>query len=381
MQDKGILPEEVIQTLWDYKKKDSTYQSGRILGSMCTAPHAVGLEAYCLFIESNLGDPGLFSGTQELENETITLLGELLGKKDIYGHIITGGTEANLMAIRAARNLQGIKDGEIIVPKSAHFSFEKAAEILCLNMKEAALDDNYKVDIVSVENLITDKTVAVVGIAGTTELGKIDPIPGLSDICIDNNVHLHVDAAFGGFSIPFLQDAGYDFPEFDFKIPGVSSITIDPHKMGLAPIPTGGILFREEKYLESMSIETPYLTEDSQSTVVGTRTGASTAATWALLKHLGRDGYREIAKGCMELTDFLAKGIIKSGFELVTEPELNIVAFKSSQISLEEIFTAMTEKGWLMSISAHPRAIRIILMPHLKKEHIEAFLADLKSLI
>jgi tyrosine decarboxylase/aspartate 1-decarboxylase len=380
MQDKGISRDKVIENLREYKKRDLTYQSGRILGSMCTCPHPVALEAYAMFLESNLGDPGLFPGTKDLEDEVITILGDMLGKTDVHGHIITGGTEANLMAMRAARNLREIKDAEIIVPKSAHFSFKKAAEMLCLSLKEAELDENYRVDLDSVENLISDRTVAVVGVAGTTELGKIDPIPGLSEICRDNDVYLHVDAAFGGFSIPFLQDAGYSLPEFDFSIPGVSSITIDPHKMGLAPIPTGGILFRHQKYLESMSIETPYLTEDRQSTIVGTRTGASTAATWALLKHLGREGYRKIATRCMELTHFLAEGIDAAGFELVTEPELNIVAFRSSKLSMDEISQGMVDKGWLPSISAYPRAIRVIVMPHIKKEHLENFLADLKTI-
>lgn len=380
MQDKGISREKVIKTLRDYKNRDLTYQSGRILGSMCTCPHPVALEAYAMFLESNLGDPGLFPGTKDLEDEVITILGDMLGKSDVHGHIITGGTEANIMAMRAARNLSDVKDGEIIVPKSAHFSFKKAAEMLCLNLKEAELDENYRIDLNSVENLISDKTVAVVGIAGTTELGKIDPIAGLSEICLDNDIYLHVDAAFGGFSIPFLQDAGYNLPEFDFKIPGVSSMTIDPHKMGLAPIPTGGILFRHREYLESMSIETPYLTEDRQSTIVGTRTGASTAATWALLKHLGRRGYRKIATRCMDLTHYLAESLEKADFILVTEPELNIVAFRSSQLTLEEISRGMMDKGWLPSISAHPPAIRIIIMPHIRKKHLETFLADLKSI-
>jgi tyrosine decarboxylase / aspartate 1-decarboxylase len=380
MQFKGISRDEVIKALREYKKRDLTYQSGRILGSMCTCPHPVALEAYSMFLESNLGDPGLFPGTKDLEDEVISILGDMLGKPDVQGHIITGGTEANLMAMRAARNTSDITDGEIIVPKSAHFSFKKAAEMLCLTLKEAELDENYRIDLNSVENLISDKTVAVVGVAGTTELGKVDPILGLSNICMDNGIYLHVDAAFGGFSIPFLRDAGYNLPEFDFKIPGVSSITIDPHKMGLAPIPTGGILFRSREYLESMSIETPYLTEDRQSTIVGTRTGASTAATWALLKHLGRDGYRKIATRCMELTFFLAEGIEKAGFDLVTEPELNIVAFRSSKLSMDEISQGMLDKGWLPSISAYPQAIRIIVMPHIKKEHLENFLADLESI-
>jgi tyrosine decarboxylase/aspartate 1-decarboxylase len=380
MEEKGITKDRVFELLRNYKKRDMTHRSGRILGSMCTCPHEVGLKAYHMFLESNLGDPGLFQGTKTMENEVIAILGQLLGKSDVYGHIITGGTEANIMAMRAARNMRRIKDPEIIVPKSAHFSFKKAADILCLKMREAQLDSQYSVDINSVKELISDKTVAVVGIAGTTELGKIDPIEELSDICLEREIFLHVDAAFGGFSIPFLNQVGYDLPKFDFSLPGVCSVTIDPHKMGLAPIPTGGILFRDKSYLDVMSVETPYLTEENQSTIVGTRTGASTAATWALLKHLGSEGYQKIASRCMELTKLLAQGIKDTGFQLITEPQLNIVAFTGEGIAPCDIAKLLDEKGWAVSIASHPKSVRIIVMPHVKEEHIRAFLEDLKDI-
>ena len=380
MEEKGITKDRVFELLRNYKKRDMTHRSGRILGSMCTCPHEVGLKAYHMFLESNLGDPGLFQGTKTMENEVIAILGQLLGKSDVYGHIITGGTEANIMAMRAARNMRRIKDPEIIVPKSAHFSFKKAADILCLKMREAQLDSQYRVDINSVKELISDKTVAVVGIAGTTELGKIDPIEELSDICLEREIFLHVDAAFGGFSIPFLNQVGYDLPKFDFSLPGVCSVTIDPHKMGLAPIPTGGILFRDKSYLDVMSVETPYLTEENQSTIVGTRTGASTAATWALLKHLGSEGYQKIASRCMELTKLLAQGIKDTGFQLITEPQLNIVAFTGEGIAPCDIAKLLDEKGWAVSIASHPKSVRIIVMPHVKEEHIRAFLEDLKDI-
>ena len=380
MDDKGISKNEVFKTLRNFKEQDMTYRSGKILGSMCTYPHEVGVKAYCMFLESNLGDPGLFQGTKTMEDEVIAMLGNLLGKNNVYGHIITGGTEANIMAMRAARNSSKIKNPEIIIPKSAHFSFKKAADMLCLKIKEAKLDDNYCVDVESVNDLLSNHTIAVVGIAGTTELGKVDPIEELSNICFENEIFLHVDAAFGGFSIPFLNGRGYNFPKFDFSLQGVCSITIDPHKMGLTPIPTGGILFRDKSYLDVMSIETPYLTEDRQSTIVGTRTGASTAATWALMKYLGRNGYRKVAERCMEHTRLLAQGVKDSGFILVTEPQLNIVAFNSREMTVWEIADRLKERGWAVSISSYPQAIRIIVMPHLNKEHIESFLTDLREI-
>jgi tyrosine decarboxylase / aspartate 1-decarboxylase len=385
MEEKGILKTEVFKKLEEFKSRDMTHNSGKILGSMCTCPHPVGLEAYKMFMESNLGDPGLFKGTKAMETDVIRLLGDLLGKRDIHGHIITGGTEANIMAMRAARNIALQEDPtithpEIIVPRSAHFSFKKAADMLCLKLNEAELDSNYRMDIKSVEELISKNTVAIVGVAGTTELGKIDPIQDLSNICLENNIYLHVDAAFGGYSIPFLNEIGYELPKFDFGLRGVCSITIDPHKMGLAPIPTGGILFREKKYLTAMSIETPYLTESTQSTIVGTRTGASTAATWALMKYLGKEGYIKISKDCMKVTKLLYHGIIDAGFEVVTEPQLNIVAFRSKDISVDELAKKLENFGWAVSKSSYPRAIRIIVMPHIKENHVTILLNDLKRI-
>ncbi len=377
MDKKGITKQEIFEKLKEFKREDMTYRSGRILGSMCTCPHEIGVEAYYMFLESNLGDSGLFKGTRSMEKEVIHMLGELLGKNDICGHIITGGTEANIMAMRAARNSSNVKYPEIIVPKSAHFSFKKAADILCLKLREAELDENYLVDIESVKELISDNTVAIVGIAGTTELGVIDPIEELSRLCIDKNIYLHVDAAFGGFSIPFLSYGGYNLPKFDFSLEGVSSITIDPHKMGLAPIPTGGILFRDRSYLESISTETPYLTDKEQFTIVGTRMGASTAATWALLKYFGKEGYCKISNKCMEVTEYLADGIKKAGFKLIREPQLNIVTFESDEMEIDEIVNKLDKKGWAVSVSSYPRAIRIVVMPHIKLEHATEFVSDL----
>lgn len=377
MDFKGLSKDKVLELLKRVKEEDLTYDSGRILGSMCTSPHPLAKEVFCEFIESNLGDPGLFKGTRALEKDVIRMIGELLGDPNVVGHVVTGGTEANLMAMRAARNITDLAEPEIIVPRSAHFSFKKAAEILRLNLKEAALGPDYRVDVDSVGGLISSNTVAIVGIAGTTELGLVDPIPELSRLCEDEGIYLHVDAALGGFIIPFLKEVGYDLPDFDFRLKGVTSLTIDPHKMGLAPIPSGCIVFRGQEYLDSMSIETPYLTEKQQSTIVGTRSGASAAATWAIMKYMGREGYIRVVEDSMRITRFLASELKRCGFELVTEPQLNIVAFNSPDMPPEALAHELESRGWSVSISSYPPAVRIVLMPHIKKEHIEAFMEDL----
>ena len=384
MDEKPIDKDIILNELLEFHKLDYDYADGRILGSMCTEAHPFAKEVFCRFLDTNLGDPGLFKGTKQIENEVIKSIGELLSIDEPYGHIVTGGTEANLMAIRAARNharkYKGIVDGEIIIPASAHFSFKKAADMLNLNIVEAGLDDNYKIDVDSVKSLISDKTVAIVAIAGTTELGLIDPIEEISKIAFENNIYFHVDAAFGGFSIPFLRDLGYDLPVFDFSLPGVCSITVDPHKMGLAPIPAGGILFREEEYLEVMAVDSPYLTVKTQSTIVGTRLGASSAATYAVMKYFGKEGYSKLANEMMENTQFLKEGLKELGYDVVCEPELNIVAFNHPDVETNLIAQKLEKLGWKVSVAKCPVAIRIVLMNHIKKNHLKELLEDLKKI-
>ena len=385
MNDLPIDKDEILKELDAIQSEDLKYSGGRILGSMCTEAHPFAKEVYTKFLDSNLGDPGLFKGTKATEDKTIQIIGRLLNLDNAYGNIVTGGTEANIMAIRAARNharnYKGIKEGEIILPRSAHFSFKKAADMMNLKIVEADLDDNYKIDVDSIKSKITDKTVAIVAIAGTTELGLIDPIEEISKIAHENNIFFHVDAAFGGFSIPFLKNIGYEYPEFDFKLDGVSSITVDPHKMGLAPIPAGGIIFRKKEYLEVMAVDSPYLTVKTQSTIVGTRLGASTVATYALLKYFGKSGYSKMAKELMENTYFLRDSLKEIGYEVIVEPELNIVAFNHPEKSPEKLSEELEKiNGWKVSVANCPKAIRIVLMNHVTKTHLKEFLNDLKSL-
>ncbi len=384
MDDKPIDKQDILNELNELHELDHDYSDGRILGSMCTEAHPFAKEVYCKFLDTNLGDPGLFKGTKRIENEVIKSIGELLSLDNAYGNIVTGGTEANIMAIRAARNharkYKGITDGEIIIPDSAHFSFKKAADMLNLKIVESKLDDNYRIDVESIKNAISDKTVAIVAIAGTTELGLIDPIEEISKIAHENNIYFHVDAAFGGFSIPFLKEIGYDLPVFDFSLPGVCSITVDPHKMGLAPIPAGGIIFRKEEYLDVMAVDSPYLTVKTQSTIVGTRLGASSAATYAIMKYFGKEGYCRLAAELMDNTKFLARNLKKLGYEIVCEPELNIVAFNHPEMNANDLAQKLEDLGWKVSVAKCPVAIRVVLMNHIKKNHLEELLKDLKEI-
>ncbi len=376
----GEDEEEVLEELRSKTADDLTFDSGRILGSMCTCPHPFAVKIIEEFLDRNLGDPGLHVGSQRVEREAVNMLASLLSLEKGYGHIVSGGTEANILAVRAFRNLARVEKPELILPESAHFSFIKAGEMLGVKLVWAELNDDYSVNVLDVEEKITDNTIGIVGIAGTTGLGVVDDIPSLSDLALDYGIPLHVDAAFGGFVIPFAKDLGYEIPDFDFRLKGVKSVTIDPHKMGMVPIPAGGIIFRERKYIDAISVLAPYLAGGKiwQATITGTRPGANALAVWAMIKHLGFEGYREVVRRAMELSRWFAAELKRiPGVYLIREPVLNIVSFGTR--NLETVEEELKERGW--GISAHRGYIRIVMMPHVRREHLEAFLRDLREIV
>ncbi|WP_297070304.1 tyrosine decarboxylase MfnA [Thermococcus sp.] len=378
--DEGMEEEAVLKELRKKTSEDLTFDSGKILGSMCTYPHSLAIRIVGEYIDRNLGDPGLHVGSQKVEMEAVQMLSNLLGLERGYGNIVSGGTEANIMAVRAFRNVSSVEKPELVLPESAHFSFLKASEMLGVKLVWAKLREDYSVDVRDVEDKITDSTIGIVGIAGTTGLGVVDDIPALSDLALDYGVPLHVDAAFGGFVIPFARALGYELPDFDFRLRGVKSVTIDPHKMGMVPIPAGGIIFREKRFVEAISVPAPYLAGGKvwQATITGTRPGANALAVWAMIKHLGFEGYKGIVGRAMEVSRWFANELKKiPGVYLIREPVLNIVSFGTK--NLEGVEEELKRRGW--GISAHRGYIRIVMMPHVKREHLEEFLRDLQEIV
>jgi len=382
LENEGLPQGSVLNDLDSRLSRDFTYGSGRIIGSMCTCPHPLAREVYTRFLDRNLGDSGLSPALVKLEKETIHILGTLLSNPKASGHIVTGGTEANTLALWAAKKLSKKKHCEVIVPASAHYSFDKAADLLSLKTVKVGLNSRFQVDTKAVEKAVNSSTIAIVGVAGTTGLGVVDPISELSEIAVKKDLYLHVDAAFGGFVLPFLEELGFSVPDFDFSLPGVCSITIDPHKMGLAPIPAGGILFRDERLRKAVAWNVSYLAggESEQATIVGTRSGASVVAVWALLKHFGTEGYKRIVRSCMRLTWKLARGIQKiNGLDIMAEPVVNIVGIKSEVFDICRIAKELRLGKW--AVSLFPNHIRIVVMPHVQKQHIEEFLEGLKDIV
>lgn len=366
----------ILKELNFFQQRDFCFSSGHILGSMCTQPHPIVREVYLQFLETNLGDPELCPGTKEIESRFLRFIAELLhAPKTSVGQIVSGGTEGNITAMWLAKQLSGKK--EIVLPVSAHFSFQKIASLVDMKLVEIPLTKDYIMDLSSLKNKINNNTAAVVGLAGSTELGTIDPLPEISELCSDEHIFFHVDAAFGGFVIPFLKELGYNVPDFDFTLKGVSTISIDSHKMGYAAIPLGTLMIRKKRWLESISVESPYISSEKQAGILGTRSGAPVAAAYAVAQYLGYEGYTVMVKSCMEVTAYTEQRIKELGLGLVSRPTMNVLGVKLKKPG--SVVKKLSEKGWRVNKVERLSCIRLVLMPQITKEIIDEFIPVLKK--
>lgn len=366
---------QVQEALHRARDKDFSFAQGRILGSMCTQPHPAAVEAFTQFIETNLGDPELFPGTQELESKVVERLGQWLhAPAGRGGRMTSGGTESNLTALWIFTALTGKR--EVVVPQHAHFSFAKAASLMQVRVKKLPLRDQVA-DVGRLRQVLTPDTACVVGVAGTTNLGLVDPIEEMSELCREEHVPLHVDAAFGGLVIPFLRSLGKSERRFDFELPGVSSLAVDPHKMGLSVIPSGVLLLREEAWWEEIAVASVCTHTQQQVSLLGTRPGAGAAATYAVLEELGWEGYREVVRHCMETTEYAARKLEEAGFSLAAQPELNLLGVRVAHP--QAVAARLSEKKWKVGVDRERGCIRIVCMPHVKKTLIDDFVSDVRA--
>jgi len=341
----------------------------RVLSSMCTDPHPEARAAAERFLATNPGDPGTYETVAALERDAVDLLGSVAGLPDPSGYVTSGGTEANLQAIRIARNrARGRTDApNAVVPESAHFSFTKAADVLGLELRRAPLSDR-RADPAAVAELIDGDTVAVVGVAGSTEYGRVDPIPRLAALAEDAGALFHADAAWGGFALPFTD---YDW---DFGDAPVDTMTIDPHKLGQAPVPAGGLLTRSPDLLDELAVDAPYLDSPSQVSLTGTRSGAGVAGAVAAMEALWPEGYRAEYERAMALAEWLAAELRDRGVRVV-DPTLPLVAADLAEGSVDRLRAA----GWRLATTAAGE-LRVVVMPHVTRDALSSFLSDLDAL-
>lgn len=370
MDPRGIPQKTVLAELRGARDDDLHFRDGRILGSMCTDPLPISKRAHAMFLETNLGNPGYYKGTWKLERESLRILTRLLHGKNLGGFTVSGATEGNITALWMARNTT--RRRTVIAAKTAHFSVRKAVDLLGMRLVEIPYDEGYRLDVDALRRALTKDTAAVVAVAGTTELGQVDPIDAIGEVC-EGRTLLHVDAAFGGFVLPFLPAKG--IPSWDFRVPGVSSLVLDAHKMGMATIPASHLLVREAKHFERIAVESPYLTSVYQTSLLGTRNSAGVAAAYAAMRSLGVEGYRRIVAGCMKNTRAIATKAEQAGLTLAITPVMNVLAIRVRDV--EGVQRALDAKGWKVSTSRNPPAIRVVVMPHITAKRAAEFADDL----
>jgi tyrosine decarboxylase/aspartate 1-decarboxylase len=340
----------------------------RVLSSMCTEPHPAAREAAERFLTTNPGDPATYPAVADLEERAVELLGEVVDLEDPTGYIATGGTEANIQAVRVARNRSVTHVPNVVAPESAHFSFPKAADVLGVELRTVPTDDDHRANLGAVHESVDDETCMVVGVAGTTEYGRVDPIPALADLADDHDALLHVDAAWGGFVLPFTDH------DWSFADAAVDTMTVDPHKMGQAAIPSGGVLARDADLLDALAVDTPYLESRRQATLVGTRSGAGVASATAAMEALWPDGYREQYERSQGNAEWLAGALADRGFDVV-DPVLPLVTAGVPAA----LFEALRQAGWRVSRTAAGE-LRVVCMPHVTRSMLERFVADVDRL-
>lgn len=371
MEQAGWPEARVREALARARSEDLDFARGEILGSMCTEPHEVAQAAYGQFLPTNLGDPAHFPGTARLEREVLADVAVLAGSKAAgAARLLTGGTEANVLACYIAREQTG-RD-RIVVSEAGHFSFDKAARLLRMERVVVPAGADQRSDAAAMAEAVDDRTALVVAVAGSTELGLVDDVPAIAAAASAAGARCHVDAAFGGYVLPFLGGA----PPWNLAVAGVSSVAIDPHKMGMAAIPAGALVTRDASDWQATAVETSYVSTPEQSTLMGTRPGAAAAAIWATHKRLGTDGYRDVVAGCITRARRLAAGLQARGLELVAPPELNVVTFRCDDpVALRDRLVA---GGHRLNVVPRFGALRIVCGPHVTEATVDAFFSNLE---
>ena len=326
----------------------------------------------------------IYPGVLEMSQQAVRMIGSLLNAADPYGFITTGGTEANLLAVRLARNLGAVERPQLIVPLTRHYSFDLGAELFGVELAVAPLDGDDRLDAAAAAALVNENTVGIVCTAPEMFLGRLDPVAEIAAIAERHDLYMHVDAAIGGFMLPFLERLGRPIPPFDFRHPAVCSMTVDPHKLGMCPKPAGALILRDRSLLDR-GIDLERVTIDTL--VASGRPGAATAAVWAMIQHLGEEGYMRMVADQMALVDLIAETVSElPGMRLLVPPETNIVCFTGDdEERLEAISRELWRRRWAVPLNMLPgsgeRHFRIFVHPLKRRAAAEELLADLAAAV
>ncbi len=395
MPEKGRPRDEILAELREMAtQEDDFWQTGQCSGTMYCGDmehYAFMTEAFGMYSHVNVLQRDMCPSATRFEGEIIAMTLDMLHGSEApegaspCGSVTSGGTESILSAILAyrehAREHRGIDRPQMILPETAHVAFEKGGHLFGLDVVKAPVDpETTLVDVDFVKDHITDRTALLVGSACNYGYGTIDPIGELSDLAVEHGIGLHVDGCLGGWILPWGEELGFDVPVFDFRHPGVSTISADTHKYGYGPKGSSVLCFRDKELRQGL-----YFVQQQWSGgkymspgIAGSRSGGILAATWASLVSLGREGYLRYAKKIFE-TSYAMQDAVTSHAELklMGKPYF-CFSFRSNEFDIYHLNDFMREHGWRFNGQQHPNALHMcVTRPQTQPGVVDAFTRDL----
>ncbi|CAH8349593.1 unnamed protein product [Eruca vesicaria subsp. sativa] len=389
---------QVLEKMETEKRNDPTWQgkcSGTVYigGSESEGHFTLINEACSMFAHTNPLHIDVFQSVVRFESEVVAMTAALLGSKEtvsgeqICGNMTSGGTESIVLAVKSSRDYmkykKGIKRPEMIIPESGHSAYDKAAQYFNIKLWRVPVGKDFRADVKAMKRHINRNTIMIVGSAPGFPHGIIDPIEELGQLALSYGICFHVDLCLGGFVLPFARKLGYQIPAFDFSVQGVTSISVDVHKYGLAPKGTSTVLYRNHEIRKHQFVA---VTEWSgglyvSPTIAGSRPGSLVAGAWAAMMSLGEEGYLENTSKIMEASKRLEEGVRGiSELFVVGKPDMTIVAFGSKSLDIFEVNDIMSSKGWHLNALQRPNSIHIcVTLQHVPV--VDDFLQDLREAV
>jgi len=347
-------------------------------------------KVYAINSQSNPLHADVWPSATKFEAEIVAMTADMLGGsgQDVCGTVSSGGTESILLAMKTYRDRahqeKGIRRPEMVLPVTAHAAFDKASQYFNIKMVHIPVDENFRADVDAARRAITRNTVVLVGSAPSFPHGMIDPIEELSELARESGIGFHTDSCLGGFVLPWAEKLGYPVPAFDFRLPGVTSMSADTHKFGYAAKGTSVVLYRGQDlrhYQYYTAADWPGGLYFSP-TFAGSRPGALSAACWATMTSIGEEGYLSATKKILETAETIKAGISKIQDLRILGDPLFVIAFASDSLDIYKVLEAMSHRGWSLNGLHKPACVHLcVTLRHTQPGVAERFLADLEAAV
>ena len=393
MPDTGHDSTSILSRLDAFKERDPNFKEGKVwsLVYYLNEEHSDFLkESYHRFASENGLNPGAFKSLKKMESEVISATADILnGSEEVCGVVTSGGTESCLMAVKTyrdmAREKRRVKRPEMIMPASAHVAWFKASEYFGVKSLLVPLLADMSPDLKKLKRMVNRNTVMILGSAPEYPHGTIDPIEAMGEIAQKRNIPLHVDACVGGFILPFMEMNGEDLPPWDYRVPGVTSISADIHKYGYAAKGASTITYRNLDYLRHQM----FVYEDwpggvfASSALLGTRPGGAYAAAWSVLQLFGKQGYRELARDTLDAVTRMKAGVAAiPELEVMGNPQGPLFAYRSisANLNILAVGDQMDAMGWQVNRNQNPAGLHaMVTAQHLRV--VDDYIADLNKAV